>query len=204
MRTLIIDYGMGNLLSVKRSFEKCGAKVFISENPADIKYADYLVLPGVGAFKDGMANLRSKEWIPAIREAVIEYEIPLLGICLGMQLLADKGYEIEETNGIGLIPGEVKRFEALSNNEKIPHVGWNEINVINDETLFNSIKDKTDFYFVHSYHFIPKNKDDVLSTTPYCGRFVSAIGRKNIFGVQFHPEKSQTPGFKLICNFLKQ
>lgn len=203
MSTLIIDYGMGNLLSVKRAFEKCGADVFISDNPADIDNAERLVLPGVGAFKDGMMNLNAKGWTQAIKKAVLEEEVPLLGICLGMQLLADRGYEIEETEGLGLIHGEVKKLECSEKNEKIPHVGWNEIDIVNSDYLFQEINNKTDYYFVHSYCFVPRDSSDILTQTHYCGNFVSAVGKNNIYGVQFHPEKSQRPGFKLIKNFLK-
>lgn len=203
MSTLIIDYGMGNLFSVKYAFEKCGSDVCISGDPNDITKADNLVLPGVGTFKDGMKNLKERGWIPAIKKAINEEKLPLLGICLGMQLLADKGFEVEETEGLGLIAGEVKKFDSMIKDEKIPHVGWNEIEIIKQDPLFEGISNKVDFYFVHSYQFLPLNNQDVLTQTPYCGNFVSSIGRDNVWGVQFHPEKSQRPGLKLISNFLK-
>ncbi len=203
MSTLIIDYGMGNLFSVKYAFEKCGADVCISGDPNDITKSDNLVLPGVGTFKDGMKNLKERGWIPAIKKAVNEEGLSLLGICLGMQLLAEKGFEIGETEGLGLIQGEVKKIDNTTKGEKVPHVGWNEIEIIKQDPLFEGISNKVDFYFVHSYQFVPLNNKDVLTQTPYCGNFVSSIGRDNVFGVQFHPEKSQRPGLKLISNFLK-
>lgn len=202
MSTLIIDYGMGNLLSVKRAFEKCRADVFISDNPEDVFKVDRIILPGVGAFKDGMNNLQKRGWADQIRKAVIDNEVPFLGICLGMQLLADKGFEVDETEGLGLIKGEVRLLKSEDRKEKIPHVGWNEIEIINDSSLFKGINDKTDFYFVHSYEFITDSNENILTKTPYCGGFVSSVGNKNIYGVQFHPEKSQKAGFKIIENFL--
>lgn len=203
MSVMIIDYGMGNLLSVKRAFEKCGAKVLIVENPEELNNASHIVLPGVGAFKDGMANIREKNWEPFIKEAVYEKEVPLLGICLGMQLLADKGYEIEETQGLGLIPGEIIKLSTTEREIRIPHVGWNELNIIKkDEPLLEGISDKTDFYFVHSYHFNVTESNTIITDTPYCDRFSSIVGKGLVYGVQFHPEKSQRPGFKLIQNFL--
>lgn len=199
MNVLIIDYEMGNLGSVKRSFEECGAEVLVSENPRDLKSATHIVLPGVGAFRDGVSNLKRNNWIPEINQAVGE-GIPLLGICLGMQLLADTGYEGGETAGLGFIPGTVKRF--ISETERIPHVGWNEVIQNQESSLFSNIPNQTDFYFVHSYHFIPSDPSHVIAQTPYCGEFVSAIRKENVFGVQFHPEKSSKPGFQLFRNFL--
>lgn len=203
MSVLIVDYGMGNLLSVKRAFEECGADVFISDNPKDIVKAKQMVLPGVGTFKDGMDNLNKSGWSKVIRKATLKDKMPLLGICLGMQLLASKGYEGEKTLGLNIISGEVKKLVVTSEDERIPHVGWNEINKVNESILFDGIEDKTDFYFVHSYRFVCNNKSDIITTTPYCGGFVSSITFENIFGVQFHPEKSLPSGFKIIENFLK-
>ncbi len=201
MSVYIIDYGMGNLLSVQRALEKCGADVIITQNPTDLMNASHIVLPGVGAFKDGIKNLKEKNWIETLDQIVSEGQIPILGICLGMQLLATKGYEIEETKGLGYIPGEVMLMNALEN-ERIPHVGWNEVFIDNDNILFDGINMGTDFYFVHSYHFAVENKEDIVATTPYGNGFVSVVNRNLIYGTQFHPEKSQKPGFKLIKNFL--
>ncbi|HBR18402.1 MAG TPA: imidazole glycerol phosphate synthase subunit HisH [Deltaproteobacteria bacterium] len=203
MAVLIIDYGMGNLSSVKRAFEECGADAFISEKPEDLKSATHVILPGVGAFRDGIANLTERGWIPEIKEAVLNDGIPFLGICLGMQLLADSGVEGGDSQGLGLIPGDVRLLEPDSIEVRVPHVGWNEIHKTRQHALLEGIPDGTDFYFVHSYHLVPTKSDYIMATTPYCGTFVSAVVLDNVFGVQFHPEKSSRPGFQLISNFLK-
>lgn len=200
--TLIIDYGMGNLGSVKRAFEECGADPFISDDPAACARADYIVLPGVGAFADGMAALTAGGWVAALRAAALEEKTPLLGICLGMQLLADKGYEGGENAGLGMIPGEVMRLVADTPDTRIPHVGWNEVHHSGNHPLFAGIRPGADFYFVHSFHFVPGAEENILATTPYCGTFVSAVMRGTVCGTQFHPEKSSLPGFQLIRNFL--
>lgn len=202
MSVLIIDYGMGNLGSVCRAFEECGADVFISEDPESIKNASHIVLPGVGAFGDGMTNLKNKGWDIAIRDATFGEKIPFLGICLGMQLMADRGEESGDDKGLGLIAGEVVRFVPKNDAERVPHVGWNEIYPKNDHPLFLNIVKGSDVYFVHSYHFKAKNSENILATTPYCGEFISAVGSENIFGTQFHPEKSSRTGFQILKNFL--
>ncbi len=203
MDTVIIDFGLGNLLSVKRAFEKCHGKVEIINNPKQLFDAERIVLPGVGAFADAMRNLKDGGWIQAIREAAIDEKIPLLGICLGMQLLADKSYENGEWDGLGLIHGKVVKLNETSKEERVPHVGWNDVIIKRECPVFLNIPDYTNFYFVHSYHFVPENIKDVVSVTPYCNGFVSAIAKDNIIGVQFHPEKSQKSGFRLISNFLE-
>ena len=202
METAIIDYGMGNLLSVQRAFEKCGSDAVIIDNPLELRDAERIVLPGVGAFPDAMDNLRKNGWIEELNRAVLEKETPILGICLGMQLLADKGYEVRECDGLGYIPGEIIRFTQPQEKERIPHVGWNEILKREDSPLFDGIADGTNYYFVHSYHFRVANEENIATVTPYCGEFVSSVIKDNIVGTQFHPEKSQKAGFKLIKNFL--
>lgn len=204
MSVLVIDYGMGNLMSVRQAFEECGADVFISSNPEDIERASHIVLPGVGSFAEGMLNLDKSGWIPVIQRVAKEKQVPILGICLGMQLLADKGYEVKETNGLGIIPGVVKKLEKVNDSERIPHVGWNEIHKEIDDDLFDGIEDGADFYFVHSYHYVPDKKENILSVTPYCDEIVSSVILDNVYGVQFHPEKSQRVGFKMIENFLEK
>lgn len=201
MSTVIIDYGMSNLGSIRRAIEECGADVVVSNNPKDLKTAAKIILPGVGAFGDGMKNLNEQGWMPIIKEEVLKNKIPILGICLGMQLLATKGYEGGEFSGLNLIEGEVVKFTP-QNNERIPHVGWNEIFQTKDNILFEGIKDGSDFYFVHSYYFKTKYQEDIISTTPYCGNFASAINKGNVFGTQFHPEKSMPLGFEVLKNFL--
>lgn len=203
MNVVIINYGMGNLNSVYRAFEECGANVTISENPNDLIDASHIVLPGVGAFKDAMKNLEQKEWSKNIRQAVLEKNIPIIGICLGMQLLATESYEGGKTKGLDLISGKVERLNPENSDFRIPHIGWNEVHKENENILFNGISNGVDFYFVHSFHFIPNNNDDIVAITPYCGEFVSVVSKKRIYGTQFHPEKSNPVGFKLIKNFLE-
>ncbi len=200
MKALVIDYEMGNLGSVKRSLEECGAEALVSSHPDDLKNATHIILPGVGAFRNGMRNLERNHWIPEIKKAANK-GVPILGICLGMQLLADHGFEGGETSGLGLISGKVTRLVS-SDHEKIPHVGWNEVHQKKEHFLFKNILNGTDFYFVHSYHFVPDHETAAITQTPYCGEFVSAVADKNVFGVQFHPEKSSKPGFQLFRNFL--
>ncbi|MFH0983995.1 MAG: imidazole glycerol phosphate synthase subunit HisH [Candidatus Omnitrophota bacterium] len=202
MSVLVVDYHMCNLGSVRRALEEIGAEVIVSDDPADLKKAERLILPGVGSFRDGMTHLRDLGWEPEILNAVRE-GVPLFGICLGMQLLLSKGREGGETPGLSLISGEVKRLEPEPAGTRIPHVGWNEVHPVTSSDLLRDITDGTDFYFVHSYHAVVENKTDVLATTPYCGGFVSAVHSGNVWGVQFHPEKSGKPGFKLLQNFLK-
>jgi len=202
MNVIIIDYGMGNLGSVYQAIKKCGAHACVCVSPQDIKENSPLILPGVGAFEDGMDHLKTHGWIDYLKDFVLKKQQPLLGICLGMQLLADKSSEGGSFKGLGLIPGVVEKLKPTSPLERIPHIGWNEFYKKQSSPLVKNIVDGTDFYFVHSYHFIPKKKDDILATTPYCGEFVSAVGHQNIYGVQFHPEKSSKPGFQLIKNFL--
>jgi imidazole glycerol-phosphate synthase subunit HisH len=202
-KTLIVDYGMGNLGSVQRALEECGAEVVISCDPASCASADHIVLPGVGAFGAGMAALTRAGWVGALRGAVQEGGIPLLGICLGMQLLADQGFEGGETAGLGLIPGAVSRLIADTAQTRIPHVGWNEVQHPGTHPLLRAIPSGTDCYFVHSYHFVPASTKDVLATTPYCGSCVAVVARGSVCGTQFHPEKSSRAGFQLLRNFLE-
>jgi glutamine amidotransferase len=204
MTVLVVDYGMGNLGSVHRSFEECGARVLVSDQPADIRHCASLVLPGVGAFSRAMAVLVERGWHEALRAAVLQDGIPMLGICLGMQLLADKGYEGGETAGLGLVPGEVVRMEPRVPAERIPHVGWNEVYPEPGARLFEGIPAGADFYFVHSYTLAPRDPHHVAGRTPYCGGIASAVSAGSVHGVQFHPEKSSRAGFRLISNFLGQ
>ncbi len=194
MKTVIIDYGMGNLKSVRRAFEECGANVLISDSPDSLEGADRIILPGVGAFGDGISNLSKGNWIDAIKKAVLIKEKPILGICLGMQLFSTMGYENGENPGLDLIQGNVVKFQRIYPSIRIPHVGWNELHKKGDSVLLKDISEKADFYFVHSYHFEVSDRNNVIATTPYAGEFVSAVQKGNIFGVQFHPEKSHKMG----------
>jgi glutamine amidotransferase len=203
MKVLVVDYGMGNLASVGRALEECGASVVTSDDPGEIERAEAVVIPGVGAFADGMKNLNARHLSDSIRRVAGEARVPVLGICLGMHLLADRGFEGGEIEGLGLIGGEVRRLEAQPG-ERLPHVGWNEVQVEDRGGLLDEIESGTDFYFVHSYHLAPADEGDVAARTPYCGGFVSVVRRHNVWGTQFHPEKSSRPGFRVLANFLKQ
>lgn len=198
----IVDYGMCNLDSVARAIEECGGTPLVTDRKSDLEIATHIILPGVGAFPDAMSGIQERSLDKSLKEQVLEKKIPFLGICLGMQLMATKGWEGEETEGLCLIEGEVKRLEPDSSDTRIPHVGWNEVNYTRKSPLFQDIPSGKDFYFVHSYHFHCKNEEDILAYTPYCGGFVSAISRGHIFGTQFHPEKSQKLGFKVLKNFI--
>ena len=201
-KVVVIDYDMGNTDSVLRAIEKCGGNPVLSNSKSDFESATHLILPGVGAFKEGMDHLRDFGIKLMIEEEVIQKGKPFLGICLGMQLLADKGYENGEFEGLGWIGGTVQELIKTKENERIPHIGWNEINFTENNPLFETITPGKDMYFVHSYHFVCDDSKNVIATTPYCGNFISAVRKGNIFGVQFHPEKSQKNGFKVIKNFL--
>jgi glutamine amidotransferase len=198
----VVDYGMCNLDSVRRAVEECGGKAVVTSKARDLKTANRIVLPGVGAFPEAMRNIKALSLDRVLYEQAMGDHIPLLGICLGMQLLASKGWEGEETDGLGLIPGKVCRLEPFGADTRIPHVGWNEVQPTQESPLFRDISSGKDFYFVHSYHFCPENDAHILAHTPYAGRFVSAVQSGSVFGVQFHPEKSQKTGFQLLKNFL--
>jgi glutamine amidotransferase len=194
---------MGNLRSVQKAFEKVGCDAVITNNHEIIKNASKIVLPGVGAFKDGMKNLEELGLIEILNEEVLENKKLFLGICLGMQLVAKKSYENAETDGLGWVDAEVVKFDFTDYDKKlkIPHVGWNNVSYKNNNLLFDGIANNSDFYFVHSYYF-KTNEDIVTSTTDYGFDFVSSVNKNNIYACQFHPEKSQTAGLKLIENFV--
>ena len=198
---VIIDYKMGNLRSVQKAFKKAGADVVISNDQETIRNASKLILPGVGAFKDGMKHLKELNLLELLHQKVIQEKTPILGICLGMQLLSNKSYENGETPGLGWIDAEVVKFDFTNQQLKIPHVGWNELYLNTNSVLFNGINTNEDFYFVHSYYFKP-NENVTIATTEYEFKYTSAVVKDNIYGVQFHPEKSQSIGLKLIENFI--
>jgi glutamine amidotransferase len=198
----IVDYGMCNLDSVARAVEECGGVPIVTDQANDLAQANRIILPGVGAFPDAMRNLKQRSLNEILSEQVIGKQVPFLGICLGMQLLATKGWEGSETPGLGWIEGEVRRLQPLNTDTRVPHMGWNEVFFVQDSPLFRNISSGKDFYFVHSYHLWCANTVDVLARTPYCGEFVSAIQRDWVFGVQFHLEKSQRLGFQALKNFL--
>ena len=199
----IVDYGAGNLRSVYNAFEAIGRKTTVTKNPVDLSKADAIVLPGVGSFGDGMASLRQTNLIDALNEEVIGKKKPYLGICLGMQFLADRGEENGEHKGLGWIPGVVRLIRPNSPEFRIPHIGWNDLDVRLQAPLFDGIEDRV-FYFVHSYHFEPEGDGrDCISSVCDHGTVVTAsVQRDNIYGVQFHPEKSQRSGLDLLVNFV--
>ena len=197
-RIAIIDYRMGNLRSVQKGFEHAGvADVVVTDDPAVVAAADGIVLPGVGAFRDASANLKASGVEDVLRHKIGQ-GTPFLGICLGMQLLADIGLEDGEYTGLGLIPGTCER---LPGGVKIPHIGWNTVEYPRSSPLFEGIGESTAFYFVHSYRLIPSDEGAVIGSTEYGVRFASAVQLGNVYAVQFHPEKSSTSGLKLLANF---
>lgn len=203
MRVGIINYGMGNLGSIQNVLELLGADSFVIGSPDMLESADRIILPGVGAFAAAMKHLEEGQWIPLIKQAVVEQQRPLLGICLGMQLLLSSGDEGGPSKGLGFIEGEVKLLRLKDASLRVPHMGWNEVDYTIDSPIFHDIPDKSDFYFVHSYAAVPSDDSDVIARTQYGEDFVVAVRRENVFGVQFHPEKSSIPGRKLLQNFLE-
>ncbi len=208
-RVTIIDYGIGNILSVSRAFEYCGATVELVADARVIADADYLVLPGVGAFADGMSGLKERGLVDPIKEFVAK-ERPFLGICLGMQLMLDGSEEFGATEGLTLIPGKVMAIPATEDNgkpHKIPHIGWNEICVPEDiewkGSILNATNENTPFYFVHSYTAVPALHENRLADCYYDGQLIAAAIRKgNMYGCQFHPEKSGRNGLAVVSAFL--
>jgi glutamine amidotransferase len=196
----IIDYGLGNLASVRNAFEHLGHDARLCATPDEAVVCERLVLPGVGSFKAGMLALDARGWTEALRGLVAEAR-PLLGICLGLQLLFDIGEEHGPSKGLGLVPGRVVRL-APSEPHKVPHVGWNSLPEMGSHPLFQGISRHVDFYFVHSYHCIPDMRDDVIALCDFGGLFVAAAGRGNVVGTQFHPEKSQPGGMRVLENFV--
>ncbi|WP_457621366.1 imidazole glycerol phosphate synthase subunit HisH [Persephonella sp.] len=195
----VVDYGMGNLRSVAKALEKVGLDVKVSSDPGDVLNSKAIVVPGVGAFGDAMHNLDRLGLLdPVIRS--IESGKPYLGICLGLQILFEYGYEFGEHKGLGVLKGKVIRFE---NREgfKVPHMGWNQVWIKQKEGLFSDIKDGEYYYFVHSFYAVPSEESDIASTTDYITEFCSAVQKGNVWAVQFHPEKSQKAGLKLLENF---
>lgn len=199
---LIIDYLMGNTDSMKRALEESGARVIIGNEPRFFEEATHIILPGVGSFFQGMTNLNEMHISEQIKEQVFVKGKPVLGVCLGMQMLATKGTEGCEISGLGLIDGIVELMVQKDPAEKIPHVGWNDVIHSSNDPLFSGIPSGKDFYFVHSYHMKCDNENDIIGRTKYCGEIVSAVHKGSVWGTQFHPEKSQRMGFQILKNFL--
>lgn len=195
----VIDYGMGNLRSVQKALEKVGANAQITQNPQDVLSAQKVVLPGVGAMAPAMAKLQELNMVPAISESVSK-GTPFLGICLGYQLLFDQSDEGGNSDGLGIIKGHVKRFTDL----KVPHMGWNQLSIRQDDCpLFQNMAENAEVYFCHSYYVAPAEKSDVATDTEYGVPFASSIRRNNVYGLQFHPEKSQQVGLQILKNFVE-
>jgi len=199
----IIDYGSGNLRSCAKAFEHVlGHKVNVTSRPEDLHSATHIVLPGVGAFGDCASGLRKiPGMVAALEKEVLHNKKPFLGICVGMQLLADTGHEYGEHKGLGWIKGEVRKITPADKTLPIPHMGWNGLEVTQKSPLLKNLS--ADVYFTHSYQFIAADNDNLLAVTDYGGKVTAAIGKNNIMGVQFHPEKSQNAGLELIKNFLE-
>ena len=207
MNVTIVDYQSGNISSVINSFTEVArgnVNLEVSSNVSKIKSSDKIVLPGQGSFKSCVDSLNSiNGLVDMLKEFAIINKKPLLGICVGLQMFADVGYEEKETKGLGWIPGEVSKIDNQNGKFKLPHIGWNEIDIQKESKILKDIENKTHMYFVHSYEFIPEDKSVISSTTDYSSKIVCAVEKENLFGTQFHPEKSDKTGLKIIDNFLK-
>ena len=207
MNVTIVDYQSGNISSVINSFTEVAKGKVNIEVTSDIKKiisSDKIVLPGQGSFKSCIDSLNSiNELVGTLKEFAITKKKPLLGICVGLQMFADVGYEESETKGLGWISGEVSKIDNQNKKFKLPHIGWNEIEIQKESKLFKDIKNKSHMYFVHSYEFIPKDKSVISATTDYSSKIVCSVEKDNLFGTQFHPEKSDKTGLKIIENFIK-
>ena len=209
MLLTVVDYGVGNLRSIAKSIEKANSdnnlnySVKVSSDVNDVKKSDKIVLPGQGSFKacrEGINNISGLN--NELNESVLNKNKPIFGICAGMQLFATTGYEEKKTEGLNWIPGEVVKLELGESDLKVPHMGWNEIKIENSSSVFKNLADNNHAYFIHSYEFIPKDKKIVSLSTNYGKDVVAAVSFKNIYGAQFHPEKSQNTGIKILTNFL--
>jgi glutamine amidotransferase len=201
---VIVDYGMGNIGSIQNMLKHLGTESIVTSSKKEIENAEKLILPGVGHFKSAMDNIKKLDIIDVLSHKVLEEKKPILGICLGMQLMCSFGEE-GGVPGLSFIDANVNRFNSLDNNElKVPHMGWDKVELINNNSqLFKEPLDSSKFYFVHSYYVQCNNASDVLTKTDYKLSFDSSFEKENIFGVQFHPEKSHSYGIKLFNNFLK-
>ena len=206
MNVTIVDYNSGNISSVINSFKEVAKEKVNIEVTSDlkkIKLSDKVVLPGQGSFKSCIDALNGLNGlVETFNELVINNKKPLFGICVGLQMFADMGYEETETKGLGWISGKVSKIDNQNGKYKLPHIGWNQINIVKESKLFKNIENKSHMYIVHSYEFVPEDKSVISATTDYSSDIVSSIERENIFGTQFHPEKSDKTGLKMIENFL--
>ncbi len=207
MNVTIVDYNSGNISSVINSFKEIAkdkVNIEVTSDFKTIKTSDKVVLPGQGSFKSCIDGLNSfNGLIDTLNEFTLENKKPVLGICVGLQMFADFGYEEVETKGLGWIPGKVSKIDNRGGKFKLPHIGWNEIKIMKDSKIFKGIENNSHMYFVHSYEFVPKDKSVISAVTDYSSNVVCAVEKGNIFGTQFHPEKSDKIGLKIIDNFLK-
>ena len=206
MNVTIVDYNSGNISSVINSFKEVAkgkVNIEVTSDLNKIKSSDKVVLPGQGSFKSCVDALNSiNGLVETLNEFAVTNKKPLLGICVGLQMFADLGYEETQTKGLGWISGKVSKIDNQSNKFKLPHIGWNEINIIKESKIFKDIENKSHMYFVHSYEFVPDDKSVISATTDYSSNIVCSVEKENIFGTQFHPEKSDKLGLKIIENFL--
>ena len=206
MNVTIVDYNSGNISSVINSFKEVAkdkVNIEVTSDLTIIKTSDKVVLPGQGSFKSCIDGLNSiNGLIETLNEFAIQNKKPLLGICVGLQMFADIGYEEVETKGLGWISGKVSKIDNQDGKFKLPHIGWNEINITKESNIFKGIENKSHMYFVHSYEFVPEDKSVISATTDYSSNVVCAAEKENIFGTQFHPEKSDKIGLKIINNFI--
>jgi len=206
MKVTIVDYSSGNISSVINSFKEVAQNKAIIEVTSDlnkIKFSDKIVLPGQGSFKSCVDALNKISGLnDALNEFVLVNKKPLLGICVGLQMFADVGYEETETKGLGWISGKVSKIDNQSGKYKLPHIGWNQINILKDSKIFKQVENNSHMYFVHSYEFVPTDKTVISATTDYSTKVVCSVEKENLFGTQFHPEKSDKTGLKIINNFI--
>ena len=206
MNVTIVDYQSGNISSVINSFTEVAkgkVNLEVTSDIKKIKSCDKIVLPGQGSFKSCVDSLNNIDGlIDTLKEFATTKKKPLFGICVGLQMFADVGYEEVETKGLGWIPGKVSKIDIQKGKYKLPHIGWNQINIVKESKIFKDIENNSHMYFVHSYEFVPEDKNVVSATTEYSSNIVCSVEKENIFGTQFHPEKSDTTGLKIIDNFI--
>ena len=200
-RITVVDYGMGNLRSVQKIVSRIGAEVRISSTEDDLEWGDRLILPGVGAFADAMKRLRELNLVDILNDQVIARKKPILGICLGMELMARSSTELGHTVGLGWFEADVIGFDRAKG-IRVPHVGWNHTEIKKERPLFAGLSGQPTCYYVHSFHMVCEDPKDVLACSEYGGTFTAAIGKGNILGTQFHPEKSQANGFQILVNYV--
>ena len=207
MNVTIVDYNSGNISSVINSFKEVAkdkVNIEVTSDLNKIKSSDKVVLPGQGSFKSCVDALNSiNGLVETLNEFVVTNKKPILGICVGLQMFADIGYEEIETKGLGWISGKVSKIDNQNKKFKLPHIGWNEISIVKESKIFKDIENKSHMYFVHSYEFIPEDKSVISATTEYSSNIVCSVEKENIFGTQFHPEKSDKIGLKIIDNFIR-